>query len=90
MNLDTRVLIQVHDELVFETSKENVKEVSEKVKKIMENVLSLCVPVVVDVDIASDWAGSPLKETEAKICQIKKPMVLIDREFSLDEVLVAS
>jgi len=90
MNLDTRVLIQVHDELVFETSKENVKEVSEKVKKIMENVLSLCVPVVVDVDIASDWAGSPLKETEAKICQIKKPMALIDRGYSLDEALVAS
>jgi DNA polymerase-1 len=90
MGLDTKVLIQVHDELVFETSKENVKEVSEKVQLLMENVLSLCVPVVVDVDIARDWAGSPLKETEEKSCQIKSPMVLIDREYGLDEALLAS
>ena len=50
-----RMLIQVHDELVFELPEEEVEEVSAKVKEIMEGVLPLRVPLKVDVGVGPNW-----------------------------------
>ena len=46
--------LQVHDELCF-SIQDNGKDIS-KIKQIMENVVKLSVPVVVDCDIGNNWA----------------------------------
>ena len=46
--------MQVHDELCFSLS--NPKNEAPRIKEIMENVVKLSVPVVVDCDIGNDWA----------------------------------
>lgn len=50
-----RMLLQVHDELLFEVKNNQIKEVIVRIKKIMEGVIKLKVPVVVDVKIGSNW-----------------------------------
>ncbi len=50
-----RMLLQVHDELVFEVKDGLVVEVSEKIKKIMEDVIKLKVPIVVDAKQGDNW-----------------------------------
>lgn len=54
-NLKTKMIMQVHDELVFEVP-EDEKEIVEKiVKDKMENAIDLKVPIVVDVGWGSNW-----------------------------------
>lgn len=48
--------MQVHDELVFEVKKELVPEFSAKVKELMENVVTLSVPLEVGIGVGSSWA----------------------------------
>ncbi len=50
-----RMLLQVHDELLFEARGDKVKEAAEKIKKIMENVLKIKVPIVVDAKVGENW-----------------------------------
>ncbi|MDO8505321.1 MAG: DNA polymerase I [bacterium] len=50
-----RMLLQVHDELVFEIKKELVSEVAPKIKSIMESVYALKVPIVVDLKQGENW-----------------------------------
>ncbi len=54
-NLDAQLLLQVHDELVFEVAENQVEELSNLVKKSMENVISLSIPLVVDIGIGDNW-----------------------------------
>lgn len=54
--LKARMLLQVHDELVFEVPKEEVEATSVLVKDIMENVATLRVPLAVDVGTGHSWA----------------------------------
>ncbi len=54
-HLKSKMLIQVHDELVFNVKKEELEEVSKIVKDIMENVVTLRVPLVVDIETGNDW-----------------------------------
>ena len=49
------MLLQVHDELVFECPPEELELVSAMVKHEMENVCELKVPMVVDVGIGANW-----------------------------------
>jgi len=51
-----RMLLTVHDELVVETPKANVREVEKLVKDVMENVIRLCVPLVAEVGHGKNWA----------------------------------
>jgi DNA polymerase-1 len=51
----TTMIMQVHDELVFETPEENVQAIAEKLKPIMENAATLSVPLIVDVGIGDNW-----------------------------------
>ena len=50
------LLLQVHDELLFEVKENSVKNIADKIKDIMENVYKLDVPLVVDVKSGHNWA----------------------------------
>jgi DNA polymerase I len=52
---DVKMIIQVHDELVFEIKENKVHEAAGRIQDIMCNVLPLKVPVVVDVEIGDNW-----------------------------------
>jgi DNA polymerase I len=53
--LETKMLLQVHDELLFESPPGEAEKVSQMVKREMENVQRLDVPLVVDVGIGENW-----------------------------------
>jgi DNA polymerase-1 len=52
---NTKLLLQVHDELVFEIPQAEVHETTQKLKSIMESVVTLKVPLVVDIGIGNNW-----------------------------------
>ncbi len=52
---DTRMLLQVHDELLFEVPEKEVKKVAQFVKDAMENVEKLAVPIVVETKAGKNW-----------------------------------
>ena len=54
--LRARMLLQVHDELLFEAPTEEVDAVTALAREIMASALPLKVPVVVDVKAGDDWA----------------------------------
>jgi len=53
--LQTRMIMQVHDELVFEVPEEEKEAVSVMVKDKMENVCKLAVPLTVDLSVGKNW-----------------------------------
>jgi DNA polymerase-1 len=53
--LETQMLLQVHDELVFEAPPSEAEKVSKMVKHEMENVHKLDVPLIVDVGMGDNW-----------------------------------
>ncbi|MDX1950595.1 MAG: DNA polymerase I [Verrucomicrobiota bacterium] len=55
LGLRTRMLLQVHDELVFDLYIPEQETVTTLVKREMEQALPLSVPVEVDIGIASNW-----------------------------------
>jgi DNA polymerase-1 len=54
--LASRMLLQVHDELLFESPPDEVETVAALARVIMEAALPLAVPVVVDVKTGTDWS----------------------------------
>ena len=52
----TRMLLQVHDELVFEAPDDEVEEVGRLIKSVMENVVAYDVPFIAEVGVGSNWA----------------------------------
>ncbi len=54
-NLETKMLLQVHDELLFESPPGEAERVSKMVKREMETVHKLDVPLIVDVGIGENW-----------------------------------
>lgn len=53
---EVRLLLQVHDELLFEAKTELVKQLSGEIRDIMENVYKLSVPLTVDVKYGDNWS----------------------------------
>lgn len=51
----SKLLLQVHDELVVETPLDEVEKVSKFLKDTMENVYTLSVPIVVEVGVGKNW-----------------------------------
>jgi len=49
------MILQVHDELVFEVPEEELDEVKDLVKEKMETAIPLKVPVVVDTGVGRNW-----------------------------------
>ncbi|MCY4148633.1 MAG: DNA polymerase I [Gammaproteobacteria bacterium] len=54
-SLKTMMIMQVHDELVFEVPRHEVDEIAGKVREIMCNIAELDVPLVVDVGMGTNW-----------------------------------
>jgi DNA polymerase I len=54
--LRARMLLQVHDELLFEAPPEEVPTVEALAREIMTDALPLGVPIVVDVKSGKDWS----------------------------------
>lgn len=54
-NLKTKMLLQVHDELIFDVPDEELNIVIDIVREIMENVYKLSVPLKVEIDYGRDW-----------------------------------
>ena len=52
---DILMIMQVHDELVFEIKEERLDEYVAKIKALMEDTVTLDVPLVVDVGIGNNW-----------------------------------
>ena len=59
-NLPAKMLLQVHDELLFEVHKEAVEETIASVKEVMENasmpIIDMDVPLIVDAGQGKNWA----------------------------------
>jgi DNA polymerase-1 len=53
--LKSRMLVQVHDELIFEIHKSELEKMKNIVKDEMENAFSLNVPLAVDVGVGENW-----------------------------------
>ncbi|KKR80527.1 MAG: polymerase I protein [Candidatus Daviesbacteria bacterium GW2011_GWA1_41_61] len=57
-----KLILQVHDELLFECGPKAVKETAKMVKEKMESALKLSVPVMVDLKVGPNWGEmKPLK-----------------------------
>ena len=54
-DLDAFMLLQIHDELIFEIKEEKVEEISKRFVHTMENVLELEVPLVCSVSVGDSW-----------------------------------
>ncbi len=52
---EEKMLLQIHDELLFEVFDSQVDKLSKLVKREMENVVTLKVPLVVDISIGKNW-----------------------------------
>lgn len=53
-NIKSKMLLQIHDELIFEVKEEEIEIVKELVKEKMENAFKLSVPLVVDINMGKD------------------------------------
>ena len=54
-NYKTKMLLQVHDELVFDVYKPELETIKQLVKTEMENAFNLSVPLDVDLDVGDNW-----------------------------------
>jgi DNA polymerase-1 len=52
---DVSMILQVHDELIFEVPEAKVDELKSKIKQIMEDAVELDVPLVVDAGVGNNW-----------------------------------
>jgi len=54
-NLQSRMIMQVHDELVLEVPSSELDRVRQGLTDLMENAVSLLVPLVVDIGVGDSW-----------------------------------
>jgi DNA polymerase-1 len=54
-NFNTRMLLQIHDELIFEVPANEIELIKGLIRKEMETAANLSVPVKVDIQIGSSW-----------------------------------
>ena len=54
--MKSRMILQVHDELLFEASPDELDELKNIVKYEMENAFPLDVPVIAELGIGKNWA----------------------------------
>ena len=53
--IDIKIIMQVHDELVFEIAEEVLEEAKQNIPRYMTEVASLAVPLIVDVGLGNNW-----------------------------------
>jgi DNA polymerase-1 len=52
---EVKMIMQVHDELIFETPKKNSEEVLSIMKNMMEKAVELDIPLIVEAAIGTNW-----------------------------------
>lgn len=52
---EIKMLLQVHDELIFEIKEKKIKKIADEIRKIMESVVKLKVPIIVDAKVGNNW-----------------------------------
>jgi DNA polymerase-1 len=60
-SLESKMLLQVHDELVFETPDSELDALSALVKHQMEHAATLSVPLVVDLGVGDNWLATKME-----------------------------
>jgi DNA polymerase-1 len=55
-NLKSKMLLQIHDELLFEVPEQEVTEMKSLVGDLMPRAFELCVPVKIDIKLGKNWA----------------------------------
>lgn len=56
--LKTRMLLQVHDELIFEAPEDEAEKAIKTIREVMENAAHLSVPLIADAGIGDSWADA--------------------------------
>ncbi len=51
----TKMVLQVHDELLFDAHKDEVEELKPVIKELMENALLMNVPIIVEIGTGDNW-----------------------------------
>jgi DNA polymerase-1 len=54
-NNNVKMIMQVHDELVFEMPVDSAKNYAQKIRLMMEAAATLSVPLIVDIGIGNNW-----------------------------------
>lgn len=54
-NLKSKMILQVHDELVFDAHKDEVELLKQNIPGLMSNAIKLAVPIEVEVGVGTDW-----------------------------------
>ena len=68
--LRARLLLSVHDELLFEVPRDEVEALAALVRETMETALPLDVPLTVDVKVGDDWEGMrPMTRRDAVLAE---------------------
>jgi DNA polymerase-1 len=54
-DLSSMLILQIHDELLFEVPEEKAQDYAAQITQIMENAIELTVPLKVDIKIGNHW-----------------------------------
>jgi DNA polymerase-1 len=54
-DIDVKMIMQVHDELVFEINEQDIDAAIKKIKSLMSSAAELTVPLIVDVGVGNNW-----------------------------------
>jgi len=54
-NLKSKMLLQIHDELLFEVPQEEIEEMKSLVAELMPEAVKLCVPMKIDIKLGKNW-----------------------------------
>ena len=70
LNLKSKIVLQVHDEMMIEAPLEEAEQVKQIIKTKMENAVELRVPLVAEVSEADNWYDANETEGTVFICVI--------------------
>jgi DNA polymerase-1 len=54
-HLKSKIIMQVHDELVFDVPKDEEEIMKKNIKEIMENIISDEIKLIVDIETGKNW-----------------------------------
>ncbi len=54
-NLNSKMLLQIHDELLFEVPQEEIEEMKSLLTELMPEAIKLCVPLTIDIKLGENW-----------------------------------
>ena len=56
-NKNVNMLLQIHDELIFEIKEDLAIEIGDDLKNIMQNAYKLDIPLIANLKISNNWGG---------------------------------